>query len=64
MHLLAGPPSKKRKLNEISHDEDDEMAKADDELAAQNLELRQRLAAAEAKMALMMQGGAKAKDQA
>jgi hypothetical protein len=33
------------------------MAEADDQLAAQNLELRERLAAAEGKLALMMQGG-------
>ncbi len=57
MHLLAGPPAKKRKLNEISIEADDEMAEADDQLAAQNLELRQLLAAAESKIAIMMQGG-------
>ncbi len=51
---MAGPPAKKRKLNEISNEEDDAMAGAEDQLAAQNQELRQRLAEAEAKMAYLM----------
>jgi hypothetical protein len=30
VHLLAGPPSKKRKLNELSNEADDRMADSED----------------------------------
>ena len=54
MHLLAGPPTKKRKLNEISNDGTFLMnPETGGNLIQENQDLRARLAEAEGRLALV-----------
>jgi hypothetical protein len=59
VHLLAGPPAKKRKLNQMSNE--DTMIinpEVGHQLAEENEALKARLSEAEAQLALMVNGSA------
>ena len=62
--MLAGPPSKKRKLNEMSSEEAMVVApNATSDLQRENQQLRQRLAEAEGHLALLSSGSSGLKTQ-
>ena len=59
VHILAGPPVKKRKLNAISNEDTFLInPEADQELKHENADLKARLAHAEGQLALMVNGSA------
>jgi hypothetical protein len=59
VHILAGPPAKKRKLNAISN-EDTEFINPEysQHLEQENAQLKARLAHSEGQLALMVNGSA------